>query len=83
MELSTSRSFNALAGAYFFELSCQLRKQQLRRSLYCAMCIIANVHLSGVFKTSDVLCGLCGATTAAMDVYDLWPREIESTKEKA
>jgi hypothetical protein len=47
------------------------------------MCIIANVHLSGVFKTSDVLCGLCGATTAAMDVYDLWPREIESTKEKA
>eukprot|EP00035_Acanthoeca_spectabilis_P021589 m.439049 g.439049 ORF g.439049 m.439049 type:complete len:220 (+) comp18326_c0_seq1:126-785(+) len=79
--LTTARSFKALTAAYFFELMCQLQRGELRRSLYCALACVSNGHISGTFKTNDIICGLCGFITAVMDMYDQWPREKTQPKD--
>ncbi len=46
----------------------------IRQIIKHGVTVVANLHISELYKTHEVICGACGAIASVVDIYDTYPR---------
>jgi hypothetical protein len=60
--------------AYFKQSNGKEKRAESRKNMYkFVMNMFANAHVSGLYKTHDILCGIFGSLSSTMALLDMYP----------